>query len=151
MSHDLPPVTARIERTPAHPSITAEQISDLVDTFYGHVQDDARLGPIFAQHVDGDWAPHLDKMKSFWRSVLLKSGEYKGRPVPAHVKMTEVTTQDFQTWLALFKATVDNVFEQDARPIVMEVAERIASSLWLAMNMSKDPFAKPPVWSERKQ
>ena len=143
-SHAQTPIVmpVKIDRKPAHPTITAEQISDLVDQFYTDIRANDQLGPIFARHLDGKWDQHLAKMKAFWRSVLLKTGEYKGKPVPAHVKLKEVKTDDFFLWLKMFDATVSEVFHPDARPIVIEAAERIASSLWLAMN--KDPFATHP-------
>ena len=84
-------------------------------------------------------------MKAFWRSVLLKTGEYKGKPVPAHTRLTDVATQDFRTWLGMFEQSVAEVFAEAAQPIVLDAARRIASSLWLAM--SADPFSKPPDWS----
>ena len=80
-------VAPHLRRLPAHPSITPGQISDLVERFYGRVRNDERLGPIFEARVQGEWGPHLAKMKGFWRSVLLKTGEYKGRPVPVHVRI----------------------------------------------------------------
>lgn len=137
------PVT---ERRPVHDSITAEQISDLVETFYARVQQDARLAPIFEKHITGVWRPHLEKMKSFWRSVLLRTAEYNGRPVPAHVKIGPLDREDFRTWLGLFRETVDEVFEPGARGHVVDAAERIATSLWLATN--GDLLAKPPEWSD---
>ena len=33
--------------------ITAAMVSDLVDTFYGHVRDDDMLGPVFARAATG--------------------------------------------------------------------------------------------------
>ncbi len=149
MSDDKLTATSKIDRTPVHPSITPQQISQLVDQFYARVQQDVRLGPIFSHQVDGDWEPHLEKMKSFWRSVLLKTSEYKGRPVPAHVGISGVTTDDFRTWLQLFKYTAGEVLDPGAAPIAIAAAERIASSLWLAMNISDNPFAAPPVWSSQ--
>jgi hemoglobin len=133
------------DKRPAHSSITPEQIAELVDTFYGRIQDDERLGPIFARHITGEWSDHLAKMKGFWRSVLLKTGEYHGRPVPAHIKITDLTTDDFQHWLRLFRHTVGEIFELDARPLVVAAAERIASSLWLAINPTL--YSEQPVWN----
>jgi hemoglobin len=123
-----------MNRQPAHPSITPEQVSDLVDRFYTRIQSDVRLGPIFDARMAGAWDVHLIKMKEFWRSVLLRSGEYKGQPVPKHTHLTEVVTEDFQNWLQLFQLTVDEIFDADARPVVVGAAKRIASSLWLAMD-----------------
>jgi len=132
-------------RQPVHASITSEQISMLVERFYESVRADERLGPIFAAHISGEWDEHLQKMKAFWRSVLLKTGEYKGRPVPAHAKITGVETIDFGRWLTLFERTARTLFEPAAVPLISATAERIATSLWLAMN--PDPFLSPPIWS----
>ena len=145
MADNSIPVRGSTPREPAHPSITAELISELVERFYERIQVDARLAPIFKKHVPGEWGPHLEIMKGFWRSVLLKTGEYNGRPVPVHVKLGRLDTEDYRAWLSLFGATVEKIFEPDARPIIVEAAERIATSLWLATN--GDLLAKPPDWS----
>jgi hemoglobin len=139
-------VAPHLRRLPAHPSITPAQISDLVERFYGRVRDDQRLGPIFEARVQGEWGPHLAKMKGFWRSVLLKTGEYKGRPVPVHVQIGGLENEDYIAWLGLFRETVAEVFEADARPVVIEAAERIAASLWLAT--SGELTARPPEWPQ---
>jgi len=146
MSDDLSVRGAIVDRSPVHPSITREQISDLVETFYGHVRMNPRLGPIFEARIAGNWPPHLAKMKQFWSSVLLRTGEYKGKPVPAHARLSEVQTEDFVIWLSLFRSTVAEIFADDAQPIVIETAERIASSLWIAMGSNL--LKRPPTWSE---
>jgi hemoglobin len=139
-------VAPHLRGLPAHPSITPGQISDLVERIYGRVRDDQRLGPIFEARVQGEWGPHLAKMKGFWRSVLLKTGEYKGRPVPVHVRIGGLGNEDYIAWLGLFRETVAEVFEPDARPVIIEAAERIASSLWLAT--SGELNARPPEWTQ---
>lgn len=131
-------------RQPAHPSITRQQISDLVDNFYDIVWKDERLGPIFAAELDGRRPEHIAKMKSFWESVLLKTGSYDGRPVPAHMKLQGVEGDDFKIWLGHFRSVVDDTFDPAAAPLVIEAAERIASSLWLVM--FGNPFNSPPQW-----
>lgn len=137
------PIRPAGPRTPVHPSIDRAQISALVDTFYTRVRADARLGPIFAARINGDWEPHLDKMKGFWASVLLKTGEYKGRPVPTHFAMKEMEADDFRIWLDLFRQTAFEVFaEEEAARRVHTHAQRIAASLWMAMFAS--PFDPTP-------
>ncbi len=92
------------------PGVTREQISQLVDVFYAKVREDERLGQIFNTRLDGTWPEHLDKLKSFWRSVLLTTGEYNGRPVPAHNRIDDMRSEDFATWLSLFDQTADSIF-----------------------------------------
>lgn len=135
-----------IGRHPVHASITESQISELVDRFYDRVWSDARLGPIFSDRLQSTRAAHLEKMKTFWSAVLLRTGAYKGKPVPAHVKLTEVRSADFECWLGLFRPVAREVFSHEAAPLVIETAERIASSLWLAMFGT--PFSSPPDWQQ---
>lgn len=143
MQPPLDTIRPTIKREPLHASIDAKQISALVDTFYARIRADDRLGPVFAGRVGDDWRPHLDKMKAFWRSVLLKTGEYKGKPVPAHFKMKEVQSDDFRIWLELFQKTAVEVFdEREAADLTLAQARRIAQSLWLAMFAT--PFDSPP-------
>jgi hemoglobin len=139
-------VTSAIERHPVHPSITPGQISQLVEVFYGHITAHERLGPIFNEHI-GAWPPHLERMKGFWRSVLLRTGEYKGKPVPVHLKIENIETGHFREWLELFSKTASGIFDPEAAHLVVEAAQRIATSLWLSR--STDIFETPPVWSER--
>lgn len=73
-------------------------------------------------------------MKSFWASVALNAGTYSGQPVPAHKKLSQVEQSHFQTWLALFRQTLqDTAPTPEAVDYFMERANRIAESLQLAM------------------
>jgi len=108
-------------------------IGKLVRQFYARVRSNERLGPIFAREITGDWGPHLEKMTDFWCSVILKSGDYHGRPVPAHLKLKGVTEADFEIWQALFGRTAAELFEPETAAVFVDRAERIATSLKLAM------------------
>jgi hemoglobin len=136
-------------RAPVHPSITERQISDLVDHFYDRVWADPRLGPIFSARLQDTRDAHLAKMKTFWSSVLLRTATYDGRPVPAHAKLKEVVSSDFEVWLGLFRPVAREVFSEEASAIVIEAAERIATSLWLAMFGT--PFSNPPDWRLQRE
>lgn len=116
-----------------HPSVDRAFIGALVRDFYDRVRADARLGPIFASEIRGDWEPHLEKMTDFWCSVILKNGAYSGRPVPAHLKLKQVRDEDFDIWLGHFRKTVDARCPPDVSEVFIDRAERIAQSLKLAM------------------
>ena len=88
-------------------------------------------------------------MKTFWRSILLKTREYHGRPVPKHQKLDGIKTDDFVKWLELFRITATEIFEPSSASIAIRNAENIASSLWLAMN--DNPFEAPPNWASYQQ
>lgn len=136
-------VSPEIELRPkAHPTITEAQISQLVEQFYEVIAVEPRLGPIFTSRNNSNWDPHLSKMKAFWRSILLKTGEYKGQPPAVHMAIEELKSEDFILWLDLFEATSAECFHPDAVPIVNEFARRIARSLWLSCFGT--PFDQPP-------
>jgi hemoglobin len=115
--------------------INDEYVSLLVDTFYTRIRQHAILGPIFDNAIGDNWDAHLARMKSFWSSVTMNSGQYSGKPVPAHQKHSDVI-QDwhFGIWLGLFKQTLeDTAPSSEAIDYFMVRAERIAKSLKLAI------------------
>ncbi|OGX82940.1 group III truncated hemoglobin [Hymenobacter glacialis] len=81
----------------------------LVDTFYARVNEDALLRPIFNDVARVDWAAHLPTMYDFWSSVLLGTSRYKGRPMAKHFPLP-IAAEHFRQWLALFYASVDELF-----------------------------------------
>ncbi|MDR0230216.1 MAG: group III truncated hemoglobin [Flavobacteriaceae bacterium] len=89
---------------------TLEDIVLLVDTFYGRVQQNELIGPIFNEKLEGRWPEHLQKMYQFWQTVLLEEFTYKGRPFPPHAQLP-VEALHFETWKGIFNATVDEFFE----------------------------------------
>ena len=117
----------------SHPLVDRAFIGALVRDFYGRVRSDARLGPIFASEIRGDWEPHLEKMTDFWCSVILKNGAYSGRPVPAHLKLKQVREEDFDIWLGHFRRTAEALCPPEVAAVFIDRAERIARSLKLAM------------------
>ncbi len=88
---------------------TLEDIQVLVDTFYGAIREDALLGPIFNERIGDRWPQHLQKMYSFWQTVLLDQHTYNGRPFPPHARLPVVQLH-FDTWLGLWFKTVDDHF-----------------------------------------
>ena len=118
--------------------IKADQISEdairhLVDQFYAKVRADSELGPIFEHAIRGDWEPHLAKMRDFWSSVMLTSGRYKGNPVAVHGRVEGIESELFDRWLALFRETCRELFDESTAEAFQAKAARIAESLKLAL------------------
>jgi len=124
----------------AEMGITHELISDLVETFYGHIREDALLGPVFAGAIIGDWDPHLATMKSFWSAIIFHDGGYTGRPMPAHVKLKpQISPEHFERWLFLFEQTLDEIGAKPAaKTAFLERASRIADSF--QAHLFYDPY-----------
>ena len=127
--------------TSARPAVTAAVMAEtgldegvlhqLVHRFYGKVRDDRLLGPIFAARIT-DWPPHLERMVTFWSSVALMTGQYHGRPVPAHTPLP-IEAAHFDRWLELFRATAEEVCPPAGAALVIDRAGRIARSLHMAV------------------
>jgi len=123
---------------------TESQIEDLVATFYARIRTHATLGPIFERVIGPDWSAHLKLMCDFWSSVMLTSGRYKGRPIPAHVRIGGIEPVHFAQWLALFETTAHELFAPDLARSFAEKARRIAESLKLGFAFHSK---SPEIWA----
>ena len=128
------------------PNLPTEiQIEDLVTTFYARIRVHPTLGPIFERVIGSDWTAHLKLMCDFWSSVMLTTGRYKGRPIPAHVKIPGIEPQHFAQWLALFEQTAQERFTPDLAAAFVEKARRIAESL---IQIFFFHSATPEIWAD---
>lgn len=107
--------------------IDEDMIHRLVHTFYARVRADDLLGPVFATRI-ADWTPHLERMCAFWSSVVLMSGRYHGRPMPAHAPLP-IEARHFDRWLALFETTAFEVCPPEAAGLFVAKSRMIADSL----------------------
>jgi hemoglobin len=88
-------------------------IERLVNTFYEKIRSDDLLGFIFNDVAKTDWAVHLPKMYAFWETMLFRSGGFVGNPLAAHERLVPLTAMgrpQFDRWLSVFTATVDQLF-----------------------------------------
>jgi hemoglobin len=115
-------------------TVSEKSISDMVDTFYGAIQHDPLLGPIFAGVLRGEWTPHLSKMKSFWSSVLLASCTYKGNPMLAHLALPRLSETHFERWLQLWRETARALCSKELADVFIERAETIGARLLYAVS-----------------
>jgi hemoglobin len=122
---------------------TDDQIETLVATFYARIRTDAELGPIFLMAIGQDWTAHLKTMCDFWSSVMNTSGRYKGKPIPAHLKLSGVEPKHFERWLRLFSETAHSLFDAKLAGMFLERAERIAESLKLGFAFHAE---RPEIW-----
>jgi hemoglobin len=123
----------RLLRHPLSPAIDETIITALVHEFYAKVRNDEKLGPIFKRVIGDDWDQHLAKMCDFWSSVMLQTGDYKGNPMVAHLRLKMVRPEHFERWLALFTETVTELCVPEVANLFIAKAESIARSLQLGM------------------
>jgi hemoglobin len=89
-------------------------------------------------------------MCDFWSSVMLTTGRYKGRPIPAHVRINQqhqgtIEPKHFGEWLDLFEATAKDLFTPDLAASFVEKARRIAESLKLGFAFHSPT---PEIWAD---
>lgn len=99
---------AEVQRHALTMGIEPEVISGIVLEFYGKVRAHPVLGPVFDDNIE-NWDLHLQKMERFWRSVLLNTGEYSGKPVQAHLGLADMSGDLFPIWLRLFNDTLAEI------------------------------------------
>lgn len=116
--------------------VTEEMIRKLVHNFYGRVRLDPLLGPIFNGAI-ADWDAHLDKLCSFWSSVTLMTGRYKGTPMRVHAELPGIEAAHFDQWLDLFRATARDVCPPAAAALFIDRASRIAQSLEMGIALHR--------------
>jgi len=123
--------------------LTEKQLAEVVDAFYARVRRDPELGPIFNGAVE-DWDEHLRTLASFWSSVMLTTGRYKGNPMAVHMKHVEaISPALFERWLALWRQTTNEILAPAAAHQLQAKAARIAESLQLGLFFRLAPAAKP--------
>jgi hemoglobin len=113
---------------------TLESLDDiklLVNEFYRKVQADELIGPVFAARIGDHWQPHLEKMYTFWQTLLLEEHSYTGRPFPPHATLP-IAGEHFERWLTLFTETTDQLF----------TGEKAAEAKWRAARIAETFQAK---------
>ncbi len=109
-------------------------VSLLVESFYTKIRADSDLGPIFDGVIGEGWPAHMNKMKQFWGAIALKTGEYHGRPMPAHMKLKQVERWHFVRWLELFAQNLEEIAPSpEAKNFFNARAQNIARGLMTGM------------------
>jgi hemoglobin len=146
-----------IPTIPVRPDLQGRaEIELLVNAFYDRVRNDSVLGFIFTQVAQTDWSVHLPKMYAFWETVMFRSGGYVGNPLAAHAKLLPLTAMgrtQFDHWLKLFCATVDDLFTGPNADHIKRCAADMANVIHARINglpdSRFDPARLTPEQKER--
>lgn len=124
---------------PSTPPSTPRQALDegsiarLVDRFYDKVRADAKLGAVFNPIVH-DWREHKRLLTSFWCSVALRAGTYRGNPMAMH-RPLPIDRSHFDRWLALWRETAPEVLDEAGAAAMIEYAERIGRGMRMGLGL----------------
>jgi hemoglobin len=112
-------------------------IKKLVEHFYGAIQQDAVLGPIFENKIT-DWPNHLARMKDFWASIMLESGRYRGTPMQKHIAIGGLDAAHFERWSALWcQALAEVAPNAQVSDRFRDAATRIGESLLTGIEIDR--------------
>ncbi|MEP6882135.1 MAG: group III truncated hemoglobin [Dokdonella sp.] len=113
------------------------RIAHLVDRFYAKVSADPLLGAVFNPVVE-DWDAHKRLLTSFWCSVALRAGTYRGNPMAMH-RPHPIRREHFERWQALWAETTKEVLDGDSASVMIEYAGRIGQGLQLGLGLLPHP------------
>lgn len=114
-----------------------EDIKLMVDSFYAKVRQDELIGPIFDEKIQDRWPEHLEKMYTFWETVLLRKHTYFGSPFPPHAKLP-VDKEHFERWLELFMKNLDEHFTGEKAEEAYWRAEKMANMFNYKINYIRE-------------
>ncbi len=123
---------------------TLDDIKLLVNSFYAKVRKDDLIGPIFIEKIQDRWPAHLEKMYTFWQTVLLEANTYYGSPFIPHAKLP-VEKAHFDRWLKLFYETMDELFDGKKAERAKWQGDRMATMFQSKLEYYKNNPAIPII------
>ena len=121
-----------------------DDIKRLVDDFYSRIRQDELLGHIFNGVIKDRWPEHLEKMYTFWQTILLQEHTYYGSPFPPHSQLP-VKKAHFERWIQLFHETLDEHFHGHAAEEAKWRSERMAEMFLFKIKYYQDNQTKPLI------
>ncbi len=120
-----------------------------MDRFYEKVRLDDDIGPVFNAAVH-DWDAHKRLLTSFWSTIALRAGSYRGNPIAVH-RPLPIRAEQFDRWLELWLETCNEHLDPAHAAQMVDYALRIADSLkrGLGLRPQARSFAIPIVGISR--
>ncbi len=108
---------------------TREDCERLVREFYARALVDPVIGWIFVDVAKLDVEAHVPRIASFWETILLGAGSYRGGAFRPHALLNEqvrLRSGHFERWLWLWRGTVDELFTGERAELAKAHAQRVA-------------------------
>jgi hemoglobin len=119
---------------------TREDVEALLRRFYGRAFADDMLAEPFGELRAQGLESHLSVMCDFWETVLFRAGLYRGNALVVHRQLNDrlpLHANHFARWLALWEATVGEMYDGPSASRAKVQAGRIASSLHRRLRSSE--------------
>jgi hemoglobin len=101
----------------------------LVRAFYERAMSDAMIGYLFVDIAKLDLEAHVPVITSFWETVLLGTGDYRGGAFAPHARLnakSPLRTGHFDRWVAIWSQTADELYEGPVAGQAKAHAARVA-------------------------
>jgi hemoglobin len=111
---------------------TRKRVEEFVDSFYARVLLDPVLAPIFLDVAAIELDVHLPHIKDYWSKLLLGETGYRRHTMNIHRALharRELEPADFQRWLELFVAAVEEGYQGAGAERAKRVAAAIAGNM----------------------
>lgn len=121
---------------------TRDDCERLVRAFYTRAFDDEIIGWLFTDVARLDLEAHVPQITSFWETVLLGERTYVGSPFAPHVDLhakVGLKSGHFGRWLALWGATVDDLFAGEKADLAKAHALRVAQAFYRRLQSFPSP------------
>lgn len=113
-----------------------EDIEKLIMHFYSKVRADEKISFLFK---DINWQHHIPVIVDFWETIILDNPVYKKNAMEVHYdvnKKTPLIKDYFESWIALFLLSVDELFEGKNATLAKTRAKSIADVMFFKMSTS---------------
>jgi len=120
----------------------------LVRTFYGRALEDPIIGFIFVDVARLDLDAHVPRITSFWETVLLEARSYSGGAFRPHAELhakVRLRGGHFERWLALWSATVDELFAGERANLAKTHALRVGQAFHRRLQELPSPGGQAPA------
>ena len=125
---------------------TRADCEDLVRAFYGRALHDEIIGWIFTDVAKLDLEAHVPVLTAFWETLLLGAQTYSGGAFHPHAALhakAELRPGHFDRWLALWYATVDELFAGPRAEAAKAHAFRLAMAFRSRLAAHPSPADQP--------
>jgi hemoglobin len=112
-------------------------ITLFISSFYEKVKQNKEIGFIFNEVVKMDWEKHIPIIVDFWETILLDNPVYKKNAMEVHYELNKkipLNKIHFETWLSLFNATVNELFEGKIATLAKTRARSVANLMQFKIN-----------------
>ncbi len=113
-----------------------QDIEYIIREFYGKAIEDPAIGTFFTEIARIDLEDHIPHISSFWHQQLFYTGNYKKNVLQIHKDLhlkKSITKIHFDTWLALFTATIDKNFRGQKSNLMKTRALSIATVIQIKL------------------